>query len=324
MFKIQRSISNQECKNNNKTVHDNITTCHDSGYTSMKTMLINGKHEKYTEDRNINFSFDKYHVIGATDGHGGSYRMSVLVSGSFQIYFTENVKTLPDMESALLKTFDDIHKLSMTKKGISGTTLTVCVIDKEAKRAYTANLGDSVTQIFRRENDTFKSVFRTIDHDAGNIDEQRRLESLFGNNVSFNYSNFTNSGSIYAKINGQEIMVVAGIGDFHFPDGFIRRIPDISSFDLQTDDIIICSSDGFYETYNTKEQMLCSGRDEQEIIKDLNELFKLNKIYGSPSLAHDLMEKHVKHIANILKVPYATKIIKANRDNNTIITFLVK
>jgi serine/threonine protein phosphatase PrpC len=338
---LQRSISNQERGSNdnlvifdeiqtqflaiNKKDINNVTYCHDPGYSYKKSMKVNGKFLQYTEDRNINFSFDRYHVIGATDGHGGSPKMSILASGSFLIYFTKNVKNLPTIEKALLQTFEDINNLAKTKGGISGTTLTVCVIDNIIKRAYIANLGDSVIQIFRRNDITFESVFRTVDHDANNLNEQARLKEKFGNRVSFNYADKTKAGSLYAKIYNDEIMVVGGIGDFQFPEGFIRRIPDINTVDLQNGDVIICSSDGFYESFNKSANILCACRNEQEIITDLNELYISDKIYDSPTLAFDLMERHIHKIAELIDGnPDTVNIVKTYRDNNTIITFTVK
>lgn len=339
--KLKRSISNQEkgsddnllkydeikikyLANIKKDMSDNVTNTHDSGYSSKKTMIVNGKPFTYTEDRNINFSFDDYHVIGATDGHGGSPKMSILVSGSFPIYFIDNFKKFLDIETALLKTFEEINQLAISKGGIGGTTLTVCVINKIINRAYIGNLGDSVTQIFRRTDDTFVSVFRTIDHDAENLNEQERLTSLFGNKVSFNYASGVMGGTKYAKIYNDEIMVVAGFGDFQFPDGFIRRNPDIYIVDLKVGDIIICSSDGFYETYKPDIKMLCAGRNEEEIITDLNELYDSKNLYNSLTLAFDLMNRHLEQTSKICGIPYAYELIKQNRDNNTITTFVIK
>lgn len=338
---LQRSISNQERGSNDnlvlfeeketqflanikKTTPNNVTDSHDPGYSYKKSMKVNGKYRQYTEDRNIKFSFDRYYVIGSTDGHGGSPRMSILASGSFPVYFTTNVKNSPTIEIALLKTFEDINILAKTKGGISGTTLTVCVIDIILKRAYIANLGDSVTQIFRRNDTQFESVFRTVDHDANNLSEQARLTELFGKRVSFNYPNNFKAGSLYAKIYHDEIMVVGCIGDFQFPEGFIKRIPDISTVDLQKGDVIICSSDGFYESFNPTINMLCGCRNEQEIANDLNELYEVDKLYDSPTLASDLMERHLHKIVDLIGCGInAITTVKTNRDNNTITTFVV-
>jgi len=369
--KLQRSISDQTYTFNNEIKstfliniknesYNNVTIAHDPGYSYNKSMIVNGKSMQYTEDRNINFSFYKYHVIGTTDGHGGSSRMSILASGSFPIYFTENVKKFHTIEKALLQTFDDIHNLAQTKGGISGTTLNVCVIDKVLKRAYVANLGDSVTNIFRRNDTTFESIFRTVDHDASNVNEQLRLKKLFDNKINFEYSN-RNGGSLYAVLDYFKIMVVGAIGNFHYPKNFIRRIPDISTIDLKKDDIIICSSDGFYESYDPSALMLCACRNEQEIINDLNELYDSptlaydsqtlaynsqtlaydsptlaynsptlvydspTLVYDSPTLAQDLMDKHVHQIAESIGwYDDVLTIIKTSRDNNMITTFVVK
>ncbi len=337
---LQRSVSNQERGSNDnllifeeldlqylanvkKRSINNVTTSHDPGYTYKKGMKVNGKVMKYTEDRNINFSFDRFHVIGATDGHGGSPKMSILASGSFPIFFIENYKKLETIELALLKTFEDINNLAETKGGIGGTTLTVCVIDKVNKKAYVANLGDSVTQIFRRIENSFVSVFRTVCHDADNLVEQQRLTDLFGSSVKFDFGRGLLGGSKYAKLYGHEIMVVGGIGDFQFPSGFIKRIPDINVFDLQDNDVIISSSDGFYETFITGINILSAGRDEQEIICDLNKLYDENKLYNSTTLAYDLMESHAQQIARLYGNVKEVEGIKKVRDNNVILTYII-
>jgi serine/threonine protein phosphatase PrpC len=296
----------------------------------------------YNEDRNINFSFgtnDRFHVIGATDGHGGSIKMSVLASGSFPIYLIDNYKKHNNMEIALLETYNDINKLAYQKyileNSKSGTTLNVCVIDKILNKAYIANLGDSVTQIFRKnEENKIVSVFKTIDHDAKNENEQKRLIDIFGTNIRFGQATRLGSrkGSIYAKINCFEMMVVGAIGDFDFPEGFIRRVPDIYTFDLEKNDIIITSSDGFYETYIISDEFIGPGRTNEEVENSLRLLDSINKLYDSDTLAQNLLDIHLNEIVDkyhsirppIISRKNSYSAIKNNRDNNTIVTYIHK
>jgi serine/threonine protein phosphatase PrpC len=330
--------------NSKKKDYDNITNTHDSGYSFNKRMIIldtncakSKKEVNYTEDRHINFAFgnnNRYHVIGAADGHGGSTQMAVLASGSFPIYLTNNFKKHNNMELALLDTFSNINKLAKEKGGKSGTTLNICVIDKIINKAYIANLGDSVTQIFRKnEENNIVSVFRTIDHDAYNENEQKRLKDLFGPAVRFEQAYYLGKrGTLYARIYSHEIMVVGGIGDFQFPEGFIRRVPDIYTFDLQQNDIIITSSDGFYETYNISDNLIGPGRPNENIVNSLTELENENKLYDSQTLAQDLLEFHLNETVDIYhstRPPTTSRhssydTIKYNRDNNSLVTYIHK
>ena len=192
-------------------------------------------------------------------------------------------------------------------------------------------MGDSVTQIFRRNKETnkFESIFRTVDHDAGNLEEQRRILINFPN-TKFKHANLEGVGAIYARHESNEIMVVGSFGDFKFPEGFLRRTPDINVIELEENDVIICSTDGYYETYNPTIKILCPGRDENEISNDLNLLYENNKLYGSSTLAYDLMELHINHIIDIYtrinsRYPrdFLYRNIMENRDNNNITTFIV-
>jgi len=156
----------------------------------------------------------------------------------------------------LLKSFENINELFHLKGNI---TLTVCIIDTVIKKAYIANLGDSVTQIFRRntKNNNFTSIFCTFDH---------------------------------------KIIVVDEFGNFNFSEKFITTI------DLCEGDVIICSSK-------------ITGRNE--IINNLNILYRSNSLYSSPTLAQDLMEMHIIDIYR----DRVYKMIKENRDNNTLVTY---
>lgn len=331
-FQVNNNLD-QTISNNKKRNYASIAQ--DSGFTHNRRIKINGNIVPYTEDRPINFYFgdnDRFNVIGVTDGRGGSSTMSVLASNSFPIYLQDNLlKNENNIEDALLKTFENINELSHSKNDESGTTLTVCVIDTLLKKAHIANLGNSVTQIFRRniETDKFTSIFRTIDHDAKNIKEQERISQNFDTS-QFECEN-DNKELTYAKYNDHKTKVVGGFGDFNFPEGFIRRIPDIITIDLCEGDVIICSSDGYYETYDIKSRMLNLGRNESEITNDLDILYNSNNLYSSPTLAKDLIEMHLDHIVNIfmnriknignITREQIYKKIKNTRDNNTLVTY---
>ena len=302
----------------------------DEGYGrgSKKIMKVLKEIKTYTEDRPIKFTIgSEILVIGVADGHGGSYFYSVLASGSFQLYFLKNYyDTNKNIEESLLKTFDDINilanKYKYTKRP-GGTTLNCCVIDKKYDKAYIANLGDSVTNIFRKIDGNYTSVFRSVDHDAESLIEQERIKNKYYRTTFTKICEAT-----YLKCYGIETMVTGAIGNFDFPVGLQRKIPDISCIDIQKDDVIIVSSDGYYEKYSTVYSILGPGRDESQIPRDLiilEEKFGLVNCNISKKLFDLHIEKNAK-LYNGDKEDNLEEIInniKTICDNNTIITHIV-
>jgi serine/threonine protein phosphatase PrpC len=302
----------------------------DEGYgrCSKKIMKVLKEIKTYTEDRPIKFTIgSEILVIGVADGHGGSYFYSVLASGSFQLYFLKTYyDTNKNIEESLLKTFDDINMLANKYKYTKrpgGTTLNCCVIDKKNNKAYIANLGDSVTNIFRKIDGNYTSVFRSVDHDAESLIEQERIKKIYYRTTFTKICKAT-----YLICCGIETMVTGAIGNFDFPDGLQRKIPDISCFDIQKDDVIIVSSDGYYEEYSTIYSLLGPGRDESQITRDL---IILEEKFGlmNCNISKELFDLHIEQNAKLYigdkeyDLEETINNIKTICDNNTIITHIV-
>jgi serine/threonine protein phosphatase PrpC len=295
----------------------------DEGYSRNST-----KKKYNTEDRPFIFDINnEIYVLGVADGHGKSSFYSILCSGSFKLYFLKNYNdTNKNIEESLLKTFEDINFLAnkfKVSKRTCGTTLNCCVIDKKNNKAYVANLGDSVTNIFRKIDNVYTSIYRSCDHGAESIIEQDRITKIYDNVVFKKVLCAT-----YLYYDGVESMLTGSIGNFNYPSGLHRNIPDINCIDLMKGDIIIVSSDGYYEHYSTVNKILGPGRNENEISNDLmllEENFKLSDI----NISKELFDLHIKQIAKTYignKKYNLEKIItdiKNVCDNNTIITFIV-
>jgi len=328
MFTKKRSCSLSDIVLSNHTHKVNLYIDEGYGRGSKKIMKVLKEVKTYTEDRPIKFTIgSEILVIGVADGHGGSYFYSVLASGSFQLYFLKNYyDTNKNIEESLLKTFEDINNLSNKYKYTKrpgGTTLNFCVIDKKYNKAYIANLGDSVTNIFRKIDGNYTSVFRSIDHDADSLIEQERIKKIYPQTTFTKICQAT-----YLKLYDNETMVTGAIGNFDFPVGLQRKIPDINCVDIQKDDIIIVSSDGYYEQYSTTYNILGPGKDESQISRDLmllEEKFGLTNCNISKELFDLHIEKNAKlYIGdNEYSLEETINNIKNICDNNTIITHIV-
>jgi serine/threonine protein phosphatase PrpC len=302
----------------------------DEGYgrCSKKVMKVLKDVKTYTEDRPINFTIGIDILgIGVTDGHGGTYFYSKLASGCFPLYFSKNYKdTNQNIRDSLLKTFEDINFLA-TKykyiKGPGGTTLNCCVIDKNNKKAYVANLGDSVTNIFRKIDGIYTSVFRSVDHCAESLIEQERIKEIYPSTT------FTkNYEATYLELYGNETMITGAIGNLYFPAGLQRKIPDISCIDIEEGDIILVSSDGYYEQFSIEHNIIGPGRDESQISRDLmllEEKFGLSNC----NISKELFDLHIESMAKkyigdkAYNLEEMINFIKNICDNNTIITHIV-
>ena len=328
MLQKKRSNSLSDIVLTNHTHKVNVHIDEGYGRCSKQIMKVLKKVKIYTEDRPIKFTIDnEILVIGVADGHGGSYFYSVLASGSFQLYFLKNYNnTNKNIEETLLKTFEDINNLANKyryTKRTGGTTLNCCVIDKKNNKAYIANLGDSVTNIFRKIDKTYISVFRSVDHDSKLLLEQERIKKIYP------LTTFTKiNEATYLKIYGIETMITGAIGNFNFPNGLQRKIPDINCINIQIGDVIIVSSDGYYEEYSTIYSILGPGRDEIQISYDL---ILLEEKYGliNCNISKELFDMHIEQMAKKYigdekyNLEEIINNIKNICDNNTIITYIV-
>jgi serine/threonine protein phosphatase PrpC len=318
-----------------------ISTFEDAGYTRNKKLIIHHNNKgiitvPYTEDRTykdiIYINNDKYIMMCVADGHGGTFCSKFIIG---RIIFYANIISLESLDANdfLKKLFNFIHietqkseyKIPIIKN--SGSTLCMALINTTSMILTTANLGDSVCQVIRMNIDSQKriQVYRTIDQDASNELEQDRIKQINPKAI------FDNSSGT-CRLNNQ-LMVVGAFGDWSYdrPLNTIRRNPEINTFQLEKNDIVIVSSDGLYEDIDIKTNKLGPGRNEEEIINDINNFYEQTLETSISKFIHDshleqITDKYAM-ISNILLNENSKKLyleqISNSIDNNAILIYIV-
>ncbi|NGX47794.1 MAG: hypothetical protein K1000chlam3_01177, partial [Chlamydiae bacterium] len=104
------------------------------------------------EDAHFYKEMEKGTLTGVFDGHGGS-KVSAYASKEFQNRFPKALKEANgNVHQAFEKVIDEIH-LKVAQYSAwdhEGSTAVVCYIDKETHQIYTATLGDSEANIYRK------------------------------------------------------------------------------------------------------------------------------------------------------------------------------
>ncbi len=330
-----------ECeKDISESLNCNVSSFNDPGYTRNKRVKINHNtmgliDMPYTEDRmyreTVFISNKKHILLCVADGHGG-LGCSKFIMGRIAIY-----SRLLSLESTgpndfISRLFDFLHQETLKPEfklpiiGKSGSTLCVGLIDTESLILTTGNLGDSVCQVIRTNKDigSRTQVFRTIDHDASNIDEQNRVRTIDPN------AQFTWDNDCY-RLNG--LMVIGGFGDWNadVPLGVIRRSPTISTFQLESNDVVIVSSDGLFEEIKSVGR-IGPGRNESEIAEDVDNFFSQSTELSISKFIHDshinrLVDDYLRLNSQPLNNPRIRSVyyksIITNNDNNAILVYNV-
>jgi serine/threonine protein phosphatase PrpC len=309
-IELKRSYSDSTSSDNSFEQYSALAT--DQGYSYRKSKIHLGKKFiPYTEDAHARFSFDNYDFLVIADGHNG-YQLSRLAVALAEIHLKSFIRLNEEnIPLGLQKLFEFIHKETKLLKG--GTTFNLAIIDKQYNELYVANLGDSPLMVLRKN----KLLFKTVDHDANNIDERARIFKIDPNHI-FIFDN----PSWRLKTN---LMTSRGFGDKNsdIPIGVISRVPDITVLNLLPNDLIIQCSDGLMESFHSEVSML-AGMDElrvPEIIEFINQL-NLNDENVIKNLPKALLEDQIKTINKVTNISYDS--IKSSIDNQVVHVYLVK
>lgn len=276
----------------------------------------------YTEDRccvismnNINSTYDtnlssihqfdnpsgiiecdsRFNIQIICDGHGG-FEISNFATQFFFEYVNSNKLTNDTCITEYLTILvNEINNNVQTNfpNTKCGSTLIILCIDRNDNLAYVANLGDSRCIIARKNNvGIYEKIFSTIDLSCDNVNEVERLK-LSGHNVVM--TDGTN------RIEGCGLQPTAGLGDnYYFIKNNklnpIKRDPDIDIVNLQAGDIILLSSDGFYEGPVLCKNNICikNQKSDQLLMNQINELMKESKNQNNKltNWADKIMEIH--------------------------------
>jgi serine/threonine protein phosphatase PrpC len=246
------------------------------------------------EDRSTWFSlYDRYDCGAVADGHGGTSFFAIYVTKMIRFYLQSYLRSRPlDIQSVLKRMVSRLQirlKQFKTLYQDGGTTLTVCIIDRERSVAFFANLGDSPGFVFSNAGSSgYYIKFRTDDHVESNPLERSRIaEQIAG--TKYMSQVFYSKGYLHTS-RYTKIMPLRGFGDFKF-DAVIGREPQLYDVRLQDGDIVLLASDGLLERLVGGNLM--SGRDETEICEDIDRALEENK-----NLAHALIESKITRIAN--------------------------
>ena len=246
---------------------------------------------EYSEDKIICYKIDTYQIIGVADGHGknGNGKLiSSYIADNFIILFTEHLKqNFININQLLINITKILHinvNTYINNNNISGgSTLSICVIDESINIVYLYNLGDSISMIFRKMEDTqqYNIFFKTTKQIVPNQPNE-----------------FT-----------------GGFGDVD--DIYLIRIPEIKQFPLMNDDYIFITTDGLYEGYNNIINKLISIRTDEDIINDFNNGLLINKY----NILEYMITNQIKYIYDQLKGVYSVEQIEKSFDNHAIILY---
>ncbi len=298
----------RDLNSNSNPSDKGISKKQDPGYTKRKSMIVTGvtsRFETYTEDRSLSQSYIApdgrvYILMVVADGHSGSYQCAKHVTAFMSIHFEEIaneqfvVGQELNVEQVLLRLFDRTQRYIDTNRDQidnSGSTCCACIISESTKRLTIANLGDSVCMVVRDGI----VLDRTRDQDAKCSIEQVRILQI-DPTATFK----SRRGDPAIRLNGG-LMPVGGFGDYRHESvpGVIRRVPVISTVQLEAGDHVILATDGLYETF-LPEGMLGGGRPDVNIATHIH-AHTQNEEFHDIHIADFLFEKHIEEIVQIMK-----------------------
>jgi serine/threonine protein phosphatase PrpC len=116
-------------------------------------------------------------ITGVFDGHGGA-DVSKYANEQFEKRFEEVLeKSNGNVRSAFETLIKDIQKECLDKKFNGGSTAVMCFVDKKTNLVYTATLGDSEANIYRKnKEEELKSVPLSVVKDFSDPKERARAQ----------------------------------------------------------------------------------------------------------------------------------------------------
>ena len=202
-------------------------------------------------------------IVGVLDGHGGS-EVSQFASGLFCEKFPEAFAQVQgNIHQAFEALIHEIHIEIAAKKEWDhiGTTAVLCFIDKYTHRIYTANLGDSEANIYRKNKEGhFQSIPLSCIRDWSSTKDAKRASIALKNpHIALIWPKVDNPKGLRYPSPFHGINISRCIGDVAFSSAVIHK-PKITVNQLQIGDILILACDGL------KDYVL-----ESEIIMELHQ-----------------------------------------------------
>ncbi len=253
------------------------------------------------EDAHFLKEFDQGFISGILDGHGGS-GVAQYVSERIQELFSSALKML---NGDVFQTFETvIHAIheEVSEKGewnCTGCTAVICFIEKKTRLIFTATLGDSEANIYRRMNDSLQSIPLSCVRDwKSTKDAQRAASAIEEPEIALRWPKAPNPKALRFP-NEFGLNISRSIGDADLcgtreKPGVIHK-PKISMTQLQFGDIIILASDGLKDYVS-----------ESEIIIKLKEA-PLDQNPAQFLLDYSIKQKQSRDNVSILVIRAATQ-----------------
>lgn len=217
----------------------------------------------------------KFLLCCVADGHGSAGHWVSHWTCKFVLRMMleqmEKAKSLPTAK-AMTEIFEKVHKevirTANSEKfevGLSGTTLSVAVIDREKRKILLAWAGDSrcvlgrpvkkgvISRLASGPSGKSDYVGGSADHKPNDLKERRRVEEQ-GGEVLLLPGDVPHR--VFAK--GKEIPGLAmsrSIGDLAGHKAGVIHQPGIEWLDFQKDDLLLCCSDGVWEFLSNVEAL---------------------------------------------------------------------
>ncbi|NGX27589.1 MAG: hypothetical protein K940chlam6_01527, partial [Chlamydiae bacterium] len=204
------------------------------------------------EDAHFYKEMEKGTLTGVFDGHGGS-KVSAYASAEFQKRFPKALKEANgNVHQAFGKVIDQIHQnvANYSAWNHEGSTAVVCYIDKETHQIYTATLGDSEANIYRKSGqDGITSIPLSCVRDWLSPKDLNRLISIYGKKTVMSFVKKVGSQAKHIRSQlAYGVNVARAIGDVENTGepGQPRVIhkPKITVNQLRQGDVLILACDG--------------------------------------------------------------------------------
>jgi len=225
------------------------------------------KGRKPEQPNQDNFFFcqtSRFRICCVADGHGEfghwvSHWTVRIVMARLTLYL-DQAEQLPK-DDAITLVFDLAHKIvqyAAKQAGydvwLSGTTLTVAIIDLSTRQTVMAWVGDSRCVAGRvNEKGVMEVVASTLDHKPQSPEEKRRIVAAGGEVVRLQ-----NDLPHRVFVRGKEAPGLAmsrAVGDLMAASVGVSHTPSFKRFVFEADQVLLCCSDGVWEFIKSQEAL---------------------------------------------------------------------
>jgi serine/threonine protein phosphatase PrpC len=212
------------------------------------------------EDTYINLEDENYALLAVLDGHGGkdaALYAKILIEKNFMPIFKKAAHIHQAFEELIDRTQEKV--LEHEALDLQGTTLVISFLDKKNHHIYTATVGDSEANIYRKDsNEELKSIPLSCLRSWNHPKEERRITPLIERYPESSRLDKTPSDKYRYWHNKYSINLSRSIGDRKISCGqdegpVITHKPKITSHRIKPGDILILACDGLKDFVTEKE-----------------------------------------------------------------------